>query len=327
MRAFNNKPPEFSAHSIFKIKAHEDLRAPTIHLTLHRAGNAAADEAAKQMTKTDNSVVNTERTQAATDFRIAYRTLLRHFEYRYELARNRVSLTQGQHTPTVVSQGSPITSLDRLFAWTVADPIEIHWDQIDMEILQGSRWGTAHAGRVICWLKTLKWPKIPEPVQPPYGITWLELLINFLICTQKSIPVNCNTSGGIAKYRYVDGDGVWDTTIFLIWSICTIFRLSIDNLQAMTAVQLIPVKARIKIKSLRILAGLGHKQGIPLRPQLPYQTATLKFLQEYLRLHPDMHAYPEIPRETPIDIPEFEDLEGDDAIFIRHRSNRRRHPS
>ena len=96
LRAFNSKPPDFSAQSIFKIKAREDLRAPNVQLTMHRAGNAAADEAAKQITKSTSSTVNAERSQLASEFRSAYRTLIKHFEYRYELARHRVSLTQGQ---------------------------------------------------------------------------------------------------------------------------------------------------------------------------------------------------------------------------------------
>ena len=306
-RAFFNKPPNFSAQTIFKIKAHEELHATSVFLTLHRAGNAAADEAAKQITQTAGSTVNTERSQIAADFRSSKRTLAKHYEFRYELARHRISLSHGQST-TVEPTNSPVTSLDRLLDWTVSDPIEIRWDQLDMEIIKGSRWGTAHAGRLLCWLKTLKWPKHPEPIQPPYGITWLELLINFLICTQQSVPVNCNTTGGRAKYRYITEDGEWDHTVFSFGAFVQSFRLSIDQLQAMTTVQLIPVKSRIKIKSLRILAGLGHKQGIPLRPQLPSQRVTVKFLQEYLRLHPDMHEYPQIPTAVPIDLPDFDDF-------------------
>ena len=291
----------------FLLGSHEELHATSVSLTLHRAGNAAADEAAKQITQTAGSTVNTERSQIAADFRSSKRTLAKHYEFRYELARHRISLSHGQST-TVEPTNSPVTSLDRLLDWTVSDPIEIRWDQLDMEIIKRSRWGTAHAGRLLCWLKTLKWPKHPEPIQPPYGITWLELLINFLICTQQSVPVNCNTTGGPAKYRYITEDGEWDHTVFSFGAFVPSFRLSIDQLQAMTTVQLIPVKSRIKIKSLRILAGLGHKQGIPLRPQLPSQRVTVKFLQEYLRLHPDMHEYPQIPTAVPIDLPDFDDF-------------------
>ena len=80
-------------------------------------------------------------------------------------------------------------------SWKVSDPIHIPFIEPTNDLLLCCSWGMEVAFDVYQWAQTIKWPSCKEPLKGDCGITFLELLANFLLVTGKTIPVTIKRLG------------------------------------------------------------------------------------------------------------------------------------
>ena len=85
--------------------------------------------------------------------------------------------------------------------------------RVDEDIVRASHWGTEFADLLIQWTQTLSWCK-PDTALPPLGISWIELMCNFLITTQTAIPINVAPYKKTSLYVTADQTDEYDLTTY-----------------------------------------------------------------------------------------------------------------
>ena len=191
--------------------------------------------------------------------------------------------------------------------------------------LQGS--GIAYA--VWWWAGQLTWPS-PDPVSgalPPvakWGITWFELLVNFIISTGWYPPLRISGMGSSSVYvPYMSEEGLMQMPSKRAASHMTsAFQSLVQCVQSLSQTILLPVKPRINSAALRRLGYQGKcLTSLPVRPQIPYASETMQFVSHYIGKLDGTIALKlpldNIPIQAVYDTPEHLHLEFDAGVRYR----------
>eukprot|EP00438_Fugacium_kawagutii_P024138 Skav222774 [mRNA] locus=scaffold600:399687:405058:- [translate_table: standard] len=184
-----------------KVKAH-DLQVATDPwpLTWQKLGNEAADLAASTFVKhIDRQLpVYTEETQQDyQDDAYWYPIWL---QYLHDLQIARAQMFQQQ--PEAAVTGSARLPWEQqirvLQQWSPPTGYHISCSDQDISILHRSIWGIQYSVSILEWLALLRWPATDQDADPlQAGVSWYELAISFLWCTQRGIMIN---TGGQGKH-------------------------------------------------------------------------------------------------------------------------------
>jgi hypothetical protein len=80
------------------------------------------------------------------------------------------------------------------------------------------------------------------------------------------------------------------------------FRDSIEHLQYLLQVDVLPTMRPQKVTAIRQMGGNATKQGIPYRPMMEYQAQTIRMLTEYFKQQNGSRSFdtwPTVPRQEP----------------------------
>jgi ribonuclease HI len=278
-----------------KVKAHQPLDPQHQEFWL-RIGNAVADLAAQTANSQLATPVITQLIKLGKEQRQMDAFLKDQLSLRSDLAQFRAKLQQDE-----IQHLSPEQKLDQLLTWNIPDEEAMRYTIPEdlYYVVHASRWGTGYSQTLLDWLQTLRWPISNEYTCPPVGVSWFELAVNYMIVTQRSIPVN-TAQGGPTVYKNNEDDEGFDVSAFDFTSVVNSFRDSITHLAYLTQIPIHPPVKACKVTSICIL-GSGHcKQGLPLRPTMYRQQATLDTILQYLRCEdnqtkPQYWRYPVVP--------------------------------
>ena len=159
----------------------------------------------------------------------------------------------------------------------------MHWKPVDVRVLGfeeptdnlGSyAWGTAFARSVCKWLHTLQWPSSKLANDP--GITILELLINWIICTGNEQPIVVPHDG---KGPYAIQTSQQNPAVALLpypWPKRIIaFDLALRQLQKITTGPILPWEQKAEVKCLMKFGPKKPQMGFVRRPILTFSRETL----------------------------------------------------
>eukprot|EP00438_Fugacium_kawagutii_P000188 Skav205009 [mRNA] locus=scaffold2134:72552:76577:- [translate_table: standard] len=303
--------------AVLKVRAHQDLHQGTKEERLHRMGNAAADEAAKQGARTLMRAFTAQLDEQAQQRKRDMQLLAAHFSLLYDLGVHRLHLQQPDQQVQIHQE--PTDFLQRLLDWQ-PDSTEVFVlpDHLDLEDrLHCSHWGTAFSDLVIQWLASLRWPATMDGMQtgaPPIGITWFELALNFWLLTQRAPLVNIPQDG---RTCWVDplAQTAYAVDQFAFTQLTYSLHKCVTHLESICGQKLMPSK-RSKVTSLHWLGLRGFRQGIPYRPILREQAHTMQLMAAYLRDQQDrgetgLHTMPSLPEREPLFVSRFSDPPGD----------------
>lgn len=248
---------------ICKVKAHQKIGTQCQTELIHILGNSVADEAAKIACKQLHKVITSDFRRLFADAVLQQQSLEAQFALRCDLAMHRVKL-DNEHDKAPERQ---LERLEQMHSYAPEQGQTFVLTSVDFENARGSKFGRRSTDLVLKWVQLLVWPTSPEEVAPPVGITWVELAVNFMLCTQSTIPVQ--------PHQESQGFTVRTNT----------FRTILMHIQYLVNKPLIPDVKPLKVKSLCQLGAKVMKQGLPLRPKLPLQTETLEILQGYFAQH------------------------------------------
>eukprot|EP00435_Cladocopium_sp_Y103_P067838 s63_g30.t1 len=305
-----------------KVKAHQllDPSHPDFYM---RIGNAVADLAAKR-TQDELMTSITQPLRRLTS-ELVYMTLMldKQLQLRSDLAQFRQRLQQDE-----VQYFTYEEKQQHLLDWELSDYIQYPIPEDIYYIVHASRWGTPHTANLLDWLQTLKWPREQDPNTPPMGISWVELALNFMVVTRRSIPVNVGTQGTV-EYKCSDEDATFDAGAFDFTSLVNSFRGSIEHAQYLTQLTLLPTLSACKTKSIHILGAGYSKMGIPYRPQMLLQVETLETLMTYLQTEqqagrPLFRNHPKVAQLEPlvrssIQTPEMNSIKRRQSLYHQRR--------
>ena len=131
------------------------------------------------------------------------------------------------------------------------------------------------------WLNTLVWARA-DMSNPPLGISWFELICNFLVTAQYPIPVNIAWKNS----DYVTPDQTaHDLTQYDLGHTIMSFQRAISHLEFLSQTQLVPNNNGVKTGSLYCLGSGTMRLGFRSRPKMLRQQETMRYVWQYLSDH------------------------------------------
>eukprot|EP00438_Fugacium_kawagutii_P015305 Skav221894 [mRNA] locus=scaffold1395:670724:672088:+ [translate_table: standard] len=159
----------------------------------------------------------------------------------------------------------------------------------DHDRLQACQQGANMAMAVISWCKLLTWPPETTPkysVPSDWGVSWLELFVDFCVCTHKMFDIRIDGLTKNSQYvEYMSPDALLlPKQKRSIAAQAFSLQKIISNLQSILEIDLMPRFNSKKCSSLNRLSTQGKTTGIPCRPGLGSPNVTMKIVHKYLQL-------------------------------------------
>lgn len=242
--------------------------------------------------------------------------LTRQISLRQAMADLRVKLLQ-----TVRPTDNPQTNSEALYTHTAPGGWQYHPRPDEQEAVYASKYGPHHSYALLRWLETLLWPQQDHVgTHLPAGITWLELAVNFMVMTQRNLPVNTGTNKDPC-FMCPEEHPALDIQAYTFETQVSAFRHSVEHIEYLVGQHVLPTARRQRVRSLQLLYGGPIKNGVPLRPQMRCQHQTLDTVKQYGQQLMDPaefteHVRPVIPVVEPISVQALT-LPADDARQAR----------
>lgn len=249
-----------------------------------------------------------------------------HLKLRADLSQFRKQLEQTK-PPPILSKTQRFET--HLRSW---NPSQVkHFQLIDHELEQivyASKWGVTFAELVLKWLQTLAWPIGDAPGPDDPGITWVELTINFWLCTQQTIlmPLQRGNATEYVDYAAISG---WLPEQCQFSDFVHQFQQCVLRLESLSASNLLPARTRQLIGTLYQLGAGVFKRGFLHRPMLPLTEQTINVLVQYIAENSlqgklNLAPLPMIPLREPCVVSQLQPLLGDTPAMCHQRFQARR---
>ena len=303
-------------HQVIKVKAHRSYDDAVDQEDLwHIIGNDLADKAAGAAIQAIPSAVSQALSDSTHFVKKEYNDLQGVLYFLIELNLNQVQFINSnkknnlhhQHSLDGSNQGNFSKSsieiidmqshkssfqlaLEHLIEWTPQN-CEVFLNVTPPEIVfKATSLGSSTASLVWRWLQLLEWPSNDEQENHDpndWGVTYFELVVNFLVCTGEALPIAINPGE-----RYVQYCRYWSEDAFLlpsktraahiqVYTMEKLFR-QFKTLSGIAVVPSFPKTQRWPCKSLQRLGFHAPASGIPRRPKMPLPVETMQFVQTYL---------------------------------------------
>ena len=160
-----------------------------------------------------------------------------------------------------------------------------HFPNPDLQTCQAFLQGATTAMALCIWAKSLKWPPDLDSKylnSNDWGITWVELYINFLLTTGIHMPIK--TGGTGYNIRFIEF--LSDEAMLLPRSRrslamqTTSFQRAISALNSLTNIGWFPTFDSGRVTSLKHLGWQVQATGIPCRPSMLRQKETMQFIRK-----------------------------------------------
>ena len=285
-----------------KVKAHrkfstdmnsQEMRDFYGNFQADHAANVAAENLARPW-KASLRAHAEERTQERLHLRD-------HWNMRLEICKVRTMMLKEQQNAEVSGTSAEKLRLE-LSNWIVQPPGKcLDLANRQDKILFASPWGFEFTSLLWQWMRSLVWPQQPAERTPraPIGISWIELGLNFVVCTTRTIPVNVSGKYGTYDYRAVETHQSFCLNDTNMWRMIDSFRRAISFLEKMHEQQVFPMNHSTSVRSLYLQVGYGYTGGLAIRPQMLRTRDTLNALYSWLA-KPDPLPYPEWPNIEPL---------------------------
>lgn len=193
---------------------------------------------------------------------------------------------------------------------------------------EASRWGVAYTSLIYTWLASLYWPQ-NEITDDGVGITWYELAINFWLTTQQAPLINLAKGNQPPDIVNIVEHPAYDASHYTFAKMIFAFAGSVEHAAYVYGSAILPLRKRVKAKSLFQLGANVFRQGLPVRPLMQQQAETMDIIDRYIQQHTignniQFHEYPDIPKKTPIFVSRYADIVGDNFQRWQTRYTKRK---
>ncbi|CAE7631403.1 unnamed protein product, partial [Symbiodinium sp. CCMP2456] len=262
-----------------KVASHQNLAALSGMEQWVAAGNEAADVAAKAAVSRELSCVQ-ETAETAQCYLAEQRVQLQAF-WRYLLQVSaeemRLLREQGSGSGAAIAVLTQTAAVDAWLAlnsgpfqtWELP-PIQRAW-------VLACSWPPRFVVAVWAWLQTLQWTYLPNKSRAPSGVSYVELLVDFVLKSGMCPPAGLNDSMDAAE-EFASLPEVPSTLRQLNHSLVEVVR----QLERLSGVTVWPAR-RGKVFSLRVLGCKAPRIGLCLRPLFDFPTDVVQMLQAVLK--------------------------------------------
>ena len=295
-------------YNIVKVKAHEVIRPDEkLQDAWVKLGNCVADQVAKAILTREHNLVKklaleirNHNIQQVQDLKKVYSYLIAYNKISI-LATKQEFLQQdgqadvlpgGQKTcmvqPSNRNQDNEKKSAVKiLYAWKVDNYQPCPALSLTEESAGCMSWGVQSACEVLAWCQTLKWPPKGIPSKDDFGITYLELLGNFLVTTGKQVPITISKKNGMTEFCDVNDSKavIQSNRARSATAQAVVLNAILQQLATYVQHEIIPVSKLFRVPSLMRLgySQMRGKTGYKQRPEMWNNALTLQVLEEFLQ--------------------------------------------
>lgn len=163
---------------------------------------------------------------------------------------------------------------------------EIVCPDLTPEVAGCFSWGHKAGTAVYHWLQTVKWQS-PASSQDDFGITYLELLFNFVLVTGCMLPVTISKKSTVTHFCEFDqpSSAILSKRAKSAAAQGVVLIYIIRQLEMLLQTSLIPATRSIGISSLLNLGynNMHKKTGFKQRPELLYGKETVTMMENCLK--------------------------------------------
>ena len=280
---------------VYKVKSHREFNSATSPADLWNiVGNSLVDKAAgASLQRLPLEIHNL--IQDIKQFRVTEQhNLGLVFQYLIDLNRCRTELMRKVPTKNVrdQSQDHPLKlamgpeARDAMSAYKPENPQKLVVGTLDENICKCFLMGSHLAFKLWIWLSLLEWPPEEDWNTPPasWGISFLELMINFSQCSGMAMPLTLEGKGSHKTYvPYYSHEACMLPHTKRAGSHQSIaLRKAIQTMQTLTKTKVFPVDTKKGCFSMRRLHYKGDALGLAVRPSIPKADLTMRLVEKYV---------------------------------------------
>ena len=164
---------------------------------------------------------------------------------------------------------------------------EIIFPELTIEVANCLSWGHKAGTAVYQWLQTVKWQSPVSSQEDDFGITYLELLFNFVLVTGCMLPVTISKRSSATHFSefHHPSSAIVSKRARSAAAQGVVLIYIIRQLEMLLQVTLIPATRSIGISSLLKLGynDMHKKTGFKQRPELLYGKETIAMMENFLK--------------------------------------------
>ena len=166
------------------------------------------------------------------------------------------------------------------------NPVKLVTGVLDENLCKCFLMGSHLAHKMWIWLSMLDWPPEESWNTPPasWGISFLELMINFSQCSGMAIPLTLEGKGSTKTYvPYFSQEASMLPHTKRAGSHQSLaLRKAIQTIQTLTKTKVFPVDTKKGCFSMRRLHFKGDALGLAVRPSIPKADLTMRLVDKYV---------------------------------------------
>ena len=266
-----------------KVKAHANVEQAPESEVRHLLGNSVADEAAKQARLGDLSIVH-DLLDEIYSWHVTQREALHMFlQYNLELTRAVATLDRQAATTGLDAARSQPQARDEIASAWLAGSTGVSSGGMPLELPPAwpmdSKWPQWFLVSIWAWHSSLTWPQQRAGrLRRGEGVTFLELLINFIAVTATLPPVRCDGSRALCDPLSPEGILMPLNQQDMVCS----FASAVSYLTRVTGVPIFGVPRHHRIFSLVALGEAQPRKGLQRRPHMLAEELTAGLLSDFL---------------------------------------------
>ena len=271
-----------------KVQAHQDLAAASLNGPPHEAftalGNAIADSAARTALREDLPL-SAECCQHVLEWRQQQEQCFRLFcRYLTELTKIVVPAKRSVRAAAMPSVEATVQPTTVSSPWlhlqpeAAACPLQVSVNTVHHHWPGG--WPDWYGTALLQWLEDLRWPRDLAAPSRHAGITYVELLVNFVVTTAVLPPVRLATSAQAEWVSLLEPGGILLPAI--LRELTVQFVASIGQLGKTLGIALWPSPRHHRLYTLELCGSTGGRKGLLYRPLLRKLHKTSEVLEAVL---------------------------------------------
>ncbi|CAE7736117.1 unnamed protein product, partial [Symbiodinium sp. CCMP2456] len=267
--------------ALHKVKSHQNLReAPPTEL-LYALGNHVADTAAKAAEKDDLPGLRNQLDSVAQWCGEQEENLFAFFQYLLEVTKAVANLRSGLDQQVADNSWAEADEAGRLQQWCALNGPEQRYflppagpADPTRAIQQQTAWPPQFLHCLYSWSQQLRWPAADATFTPHKlaGITFLELLTNFVVCTGRLPPVQLKSGTALQWIELTDATGILHPVV--LRDVLLGFLAAVRCLDKALGVRCWPSQRHHRLHCLRLFGHRDGRKGLLLRPLLPQALST-----------------------------------------------------
>ena len=265
-----------------KVQAHTELASLPNSSLMPAIGNWVADIAAKAAEANDLPCIKETATDIVHWPHLQSENLFMFCQYLIEVTKAVAELKRvHQHRRDEICLESSCDPTD----WVLLQPSQEGCTCVDLpwHLPPGKKqyqWPTWHLQSLMDWCRLLQWPAPSEEWHAISGVTFLELLVNYVVCSGRLPPVPLQEA---PQREYVDpltAEGILCPII--LRETVVAFVATVKALDKLCGCQTWPSPRHHRIHCLSFLGVRDGRKGLLIRPVFPRANETARLLGKVL---------------------------------------------